>query len=356
MSKIKYLFIDRDGTIINEPEDKQIDSIEKLDFLPDIFVSLQQLLKNNFKLVMVSNQDGLGTSSFPQGDFDAPHNFMMKILSSQNINFNEVLICPHLPKEKCNCRKPEVGLVLDYMKGQHIDLKNSYVIGDRDTDLNLAKNMGIAGIRIGDAECHDWPQIVDFILNKPRTASIVRKTNETNIQVNVDLDNSGSINVNTGVGFFDHMLEQLAKHSGISLTIKAEGDLHIDDHHTVEDIGIAVGQAIRQALGDKVGIGRYGFLLPMDESLARVALDLSGRFVCEINAKFKRDKVGELSTEMVGHFFRSFAEGLKATLHIKVKGKNAHHMVEGAFKAVGRTLGQAVKKINTELPTTKGML
>ncbi|MDC0535589.1 bifunctional histidinol-phosphatase/imidazoleglycerol-phosphate dehydratase HisB [Francisellaceae bacterium] len=356
MSKQKYLFIDRDGTLINEPEDKQIDSVEKLDFLPGIFSAMETLQKQNFKLVMVSNQDGLGTSSFPETEFKAPHELMMSIFTSQGIKFDEVLICPHFPEDNCNCRKPEVGLVLEYLKSQCIDRKNSYVIGDRETDLKLAENMGIEGIQIGSEQYKDWSDIINYLVHKPRTASIARKTNETNIKVNVNLDQPGQINVETGIGFFDHMLEQLAKHSGISLTIQANGDLHIDDHHTVEDIGIAIGQAIREALGDKLGIARYGFLLPMDESLVQVALDLSGRFTCIINANYSRDKVGELSTEMVKHFFYSLAEGMRANLHITVKGENAHHMVEGTFKSFGRALGQAIKQVSSELPTTKGML
>ncbi len=356
MSKQKYLFIDRDGTIIIEPEDKQIDRIDKLDFLPGVFSALETLQKLNYKLVMVSNQDGLGTNSFPEADFKAPHEFMMKILSSQNIKFEAVLICPHFTEDKCHCRKPEVGLVLEYLKSQTIDRDHSYVIGDRETDLKLADNMGIEGIQIGSEKYPTWSEIIDYLVNKPRKAVIDRKTNETSIRVEVNLDQSGNVHISTGIGFFDHMLEQLAKHSGISLSVQAKGDLHIDDHHTVEDIGIAIGEAIRQALGDKLGIARYGFMLPMDESLVQVALDLSGRFTCIIQADYARDKVGELSTEMVKHFFYSLAEGLKANLHITVKGENAHHMVEGTFKAFGRTLGQAVKKVSQELPSTKGML
>lgn len=352
----KYLFIDRDGTIIREPEDKQIDTLDKLDFLPGVIGVLAHFKAKNYKLIMVSNQDGLGTERFPQEDFDPPHQMMLRILACEGIIFDDILICPHMPDDHCECRKPKVGLALGYLQSQTIDRAHSYVIGDRQTDLAFADNLGIQGIQIGQAPFLDWHSIQEYILSQPRKASVIRNTNETNIEVTVNLDKRGQVQIDTGIGFFDHMLEQLAKHAGISLAIKAAGDLYIDDHHTVEDIGIALGNTMRQALGDKLGINRYGFLLPMDESLVQVALDLSGRFTCIVEADFPRDKVGELSTEMVKHFFYSFAEGLKANLHLTVKGANAHHMVEGAFKGLGRALGQAISQTNDELPTTKGML
>jgi imidazoleglycerol-phosphate dehydratase/histidinol-phosphatase len=356
----KILFIDRDGTLIKEPADKQIDSLEKLAFFPGVFTALLQLKQAGYSLVMISNQDGLGTNSFPQNNFDLPHQMMLKIFSSQGIEFDDILICPHLPTDGCECRKPKLGLVLNYLTQQKIDRQNSYVIGDRETDLQLANNMGITGIRITQDTApnavSNWSEIVKIILDKPRVATITRNTNETKINVKVNLDDPSAVHIQTGVGFFDHMLEQLAKHGGFGLQLSVAGDLHIDDHHTVEDVGIALGQALALALGDKRGIARYGFLLPMDEASAQVALDLSGRFYYVFSGNFTREKVGDLSTELVSHFFRSFAENLKATLHIEVKGENAHHMVEAIFKAVGRVLRQAFSKVDESLPSTKGVL
>ena len=356
MKQFKYLFIDRDGTLIGEPEDKQIDALEKLEFLPGVFVALQKFQKAGFKLIMVSNQDGLGTDSFPQEDFNPPHEMMLKIFSSQGIDFDDILICAHLPQDLCSCRKPEVGLLMDYLREQKIDRAHSYVIGDRVTDVQLAENLGVSAIQYGAVGFESWDEIVAHIVDKPRVAEIKRNTNETKIDIWVNLDESGKREISTGIGFYDHMLDQVAKHSGMSVRIVCQGDLEIDDHHTIEDIAIAFGTAIREALGDKIGIARYGFLLPMDESLAQVALDLSGRFYCQFKADFNRDKVGEMSTELVSHFFYSFAEGLKATLNLQVSGKNAHHMVEAGFKALGRALGQAIAKTSNELPSTKGIL
>ncbi|MGA2654595.1 MAG: bifunctional histidinol-phosphatase/imidazoleglycerol-phosphate dehydratase HisB [Gammaproteobacteria bacterium] len=354
MSKIKYLFIDRDGTIIDEPEDYQIDSLEKLNLEPGVIPALLQLQQAGFKLIMVSNQDGLGTESFPQAHFDAPHQMLMNILNSQGVHFADTKICPHKPDENCQCRKPNLGLVLDYLKSNTIDFKHSYVIGDRKTDHELADNMGIQYIPYN--KTNTWSHIARSLLSQDRSAHIVRKTNETNINVHVNLDNPSPILVKTGIGFFDHMLEQLAKHSGIGMTLEVLGDLHIDEHHTVEDTAIALGQAIREALGDKLGISRYGFLLPMDEALTEVALDLSGRSFFVFEGNFPRDNVGELSTEMIPHFFRSLAEGMHATLHIKTTGENTHHMIESMFKGVGRALKQAVHKQGHDLPSTKGSL
>ncbi len=354
MSKIKYLFIDRDGTIIDEPADYQIDSLEKLSLKPDVIPVLLQLQQAGFKLIMISNQDGLGTSSFPQAHFDAPHQMLMNILSSQGIAFADTKICPHKPEDHCQCRKPNLGLVLDYMKSNTIDFKHSYVIGDRKTDGELADNMGIKYISYNTT--NTWKHIARQLISQDRSAHIVRKTNETNINVHVNLDNPQPIVVKTGIGFFDHMLEQLAKHSGIGMTVEVLGDLHIDEHHTVEDTAIALGSALREAIGDKLGIDRYGFLLPMDEALTEVALDLSGRAFFVFEGNFPRENVGELATEMIPHFFRSLAEGMHATLHIKTTGENTHHMVESMFKGVGRALKQAVHKQGHDLPSTKGSL
>jgi len=348
----KYLFIDRDGTLIIEPADFQIDSIDKLEFLPEVFESLIKLKKAGFSFIMVSNQDGLGTASLPTESFDPPHELMLKIFASQGIIFDAIHICPHKREQNCECRKPKLGLLMDYMRDLNWDRENSYVIGDRDTDVQLAENLGIVGIKFSN----NWLEITQNIMDKPRSVEIRRKTNETDIAVKINLDSRDTVDIKTGIGFYDHMLEQLAKHGGFSLCVNVNGDLHIDDHHTVEDTAITIGEAIKKALGDKRGINRYGFLLPMDESQVKVALDLSGRSYFVFEGKFERDKVGELSTELVPHFFRSLSEGLKANLHIDVKGENAHHMVEAIFKGVGRTLRQAIEKSGENLPSTKGVL
>ncbi len=356
MTQQKLLFIDRDGTLIEEPADKQIDSMAKLAFIPGVISALLQLKAAGYVFVMVSNQDGLGTDSLPHADFEPPHDMMLRVLASQGITFDSIRICPHKPIADCDCRKPKPGLLLDYLAEQKIDRDHSWVIGDRETDIQLAENLGIRGIYFGQKETPTWTEVVQQILARPRYAKVVRKTKETEVTVAVDLDNPDHIVVETGIGFFDHMLEQIAKHGGFSLSLLVRGDLHIDEHHTVEDTAITLGEALRKALGDKLGIARYGFLLPMDESLAQVALDLSGRFYFEFDGKFPRDSVGELSTELVPHFFHSLAEGLKATLHISVKGDNTHHMIESLFKGVGRTLRQAFTKTDTSLPSTKGTL
>ncbi|WP_018298842.1 bifunctional histidinol-phosphatase/imidazoleglycerol-phosphate dehydratase HisB [Fangia hongkongensis] len=356
MQQYKYLFIDRDGTLIKEPEDYQVDSLDKLDFMEGVFDVLRDLSHAGFKLVMITNQDGLGTASFPQSDFDPAHNMMLKIFLSQGIQFEDVLICPHLPEDKCHCRKPEIGLLIPYLTQQCIDLKQSYVVGDRDTDIELAARLNIEGIKIATAKTPDWHAVRKAILQADRKAKIQRKTNETDITVSVNLDQNGIREIDTGIGFFDHMLDQIAKHGGFSVDIKVKGDLEVDDHHSVEDVAISLSEAISQALGDKYGINRYGFLLPMDESEAKISLDLSGRAFCQFNANFPSEKVGMLSTEMVSHFFSSFAAGLKATLHLSVTGENTHHMVEAAFKALGKVLAQAIERTSKELPSTKGVL
>ena len=355
----KILFIDRDGTIIKEPHDYQVDSLEKLELMEDVIPSLLTLQDFGFDLVMITNQDGLGTDSFPQADFDPPHNAMMSILTSQGIRFSDILICPHLPADNCLCRKPHLGLVRPYLTNSDLDLGGSCVIGDRESDLQLADNMGIMGLQIGaeGADNLGWSQIVTQLTTRPRTGSEKRVTQETSIAVQVNLDAAGPSDISTGLGFLDHMLEQLSKHGGFALSVQAEGDLHIDDHHTVEDCGITIGKAIRQALGDKRGIGRYGFLLPMDETEAKVSLDLSGRPYFVFKGELPSATVGELKTEMVPHFFRSLAESLGATLHMEVNGENTHHMVESLFKALGRSLREAICKTGgNELPTTKGVL
>lgn len=356
MKQRKLLFIDRDGTLINEPDDFQIDKLEKLSFMANVIPSLLRLKNSGYAFVMISNQDGLGTKSFLQKDFLTPHEFMLNIFSSQGIEFEAVRICPHKSADHCDCRKPKIGLVLDYLTEQSIDRDFSFVIGDRKTDMQFAENLGIRGIQIGQDDIRTWNDIANNILQKDRSAVATRKSNETDITIKVNLDTQDQIKIDTGIGFFNHMLEQLAKHGGFGLSVIVKGDLEIDDHHTVEDTAIVFGETMRKALHNKYGISRYGFVLPMDEALTQVALDLSGRTYFIFNGEFKRDRIGDLSTELIPHFFRSFAEGLKANLHIDVKGENTHHMIESIFKCVGRSLRQAVMKIDASLPTTKGVL
>lgn len=358
MSAQRVLFIDRDGTLIVEPADKQIDSLQKLRLVPDVIAGLQRLRDAGYTLVMVSNQDGLGTESFPEPTFREPHEFLRELLASQGITFAAEFICPHKPADTCHCRKPKTGLLDDYLRDHPIDRQHSYVIGDRETDLELARNLGIQGIRVRTDETpgDTWPEITARLTATSRVSTVVRKTKETDIKVEVNLDRESPIHIATGLGFFDHMLEQIAKHGGFSLQLTCKGDLHIDEHHTVEDCALALGQALKQALGDKRGIHRYGFLLPMDEALAQVAIDLSGRPYFVFEGQFGRDSVGQLPTELVPHFFRSLAETLGAAINLKVSGDNTHHMIEACFKGVGRTLRQAFRITDTELPSTKGTL
>lgn len=355
MQNQKIIFIDRDGTLINEPEDEQIDSLQKLKLEPGVIPALLQLQLAGFVLVMISNQDGLGTSSFPIEDFTIAQEKLLEIFTSQGIQFSAIRICPHLATDGCECRKPRIGLIIDFLVAGKIDMHNSYVIGDRQTDLQLAEKIGISGI-LYDGVMTDWPTLALRLTQKHRSATVKRVTNETAIEVCVNLDAGDNIEVNTGIGFFDHMLAQLAKHAGISLHLAAAGDYHIDEHHTVEDTALALGQALRQALGDKLGIERYGFLLPMDEALATIAIDLSGRPFSNFSGQFTREEVGTLPTELIPHFFRSFAETLGATINISVTGENTHHMIESVFKGVGRALKMAIKKNGNALPTTKGVL
>lgn len=354
----KVLFIDRDGTLIQEPSDFQVDALDKVHLVDEVIPSLLQLKRHGYRFVMVSNQDGLGTDCFPQADFDAPHALTLDLFASQGIQFDEIFICPHLPEDSCDCRKPRTGLLTRYLAANAIDLASSAVIVDRETDMQLAERIGIDGILVNanDDAALTWPEIVDRLCFSDRKASTERFTNETRIRATVNLDTSGNTTVATGIGFFDHMLEQIAKHGGFSLELECAGDLEIDEHHTVEDTAICLGTALREALGNKYGIGRYGFLLPMDESEAEVSLDLSGRAAFSFRGTFPRGNVGELSTEMVEHFFRSLAESMGAALHIKVVGENTHHMIEACFKAVGRALRQALQRTGNELPSTKGTL
>jgi imidazoleglycerol-phosphate dehydratase / histidinol-phosphatase len=319
-----------------------------------------------YKLVMVSNQDNLGSSGYPREKYELVQNKLMKLLSGEGINFDKVFVCPHVQKDDCSCRKPKTGLVNEYIHTNSIDLTRSYVFGDRETDVIFARNIGCKSVRLttdsstkADFSAGSFLEACRLIVQQGRSATVRRKTDETDIFVEVCLNGAGKYEIDSGIGFLDHMLAQLSKHSGIDMKIQVKGDLQVDEHHSVEDTGLALGEAIRQALGEKRGIERYGFILPMDESLAQVALDLGGRSYCSFKGKFKRDKVGEFPTEIVEDFFRALTDGLKANLHIIVTGRNDHHKIEAIFKAVARTLGQAIK-INDRnanvLPSTKGVI
>ena len=351
----KLLFVDRDGCLIEEPADEQIDRFEKLALLPGVIPALRRCVAAGYELVMVSNQDGLGTARFPQPDFDGPHNLLLRILSSQGIEFHEILIDRSLPEDGLDTRKPGTGLVRQYLADDGWSRVASAMIGDRDSDLRFADNLGVRGVRVGP-EGMSWMEVAHLLCDAPRTAGLTRASRETRISVKLDLDSAADPDIRTGIGFFDHMLEQIGKHGGFSLSLHCDGDLHVDEHHTVEDSALALGQALRQALGDKRGIARYGFTLPMDETLARAALDLSGRPWFEFDGHFPRDHVGGLSTEMVTHFFRSLCETLGANLHLTVRGENTHHMVEACFKATARCLRQAIRREGDALPSTKGLL
>lgn len=353
MSKI--LFIDRDGVLIEEPADFQVDAYEKVRLVEGVIPALIKCRDAGFEFVMVSNQDGLGTESFPTEHFEGPQQLLLQILASQGIKFREILIDPTMPEENSPNRKPGIGMVMHYLRERSVDLQASAMVGDRETDMQFAANLGVKGFKFG-ASNYSWAQIAHILVDAPRTANIERVTKETKIRVNWNLDRAANPVVATGLGFFDHMLEQLGKHSGTALELTCAGDLHIDEHHTVEDSALALGQALKQALGDKRGIARYAFSLPMDETDASALLDLSGRPYFVFEGKFPREMVGDLATELVPHFFRSICETAGMNLHLKVHGDNAHHMVEACFKVFARVLGEAIKRSGNELPSTKGVL
>jgi imidazoleglycerol-phosphate dehydratase/histidinol-phosphatase len=358
MSGRRILFVDRDGTLVDETPDEQVETLEKVRLMPGVIPALLELQDAGYSLVMVTNQDGLGTPSLPAEKFEPTHRFILDLFATQGIGFEAVFVCPHFKRENCPCRKPLTGMVDAFVAANPLDRERSFMIGDRDTDLEFAANLGIQGLRVlaqGGPE-ETWPKITARILTEARRARVHRRTKETDISVDLDLAREDPIEVATGIGFFDHMLEQIARHGGFSLRLRSRGDLHVDEHHTVEDCALALGAAMREALGEKRGIARYGFVLPMDEAEAQLALDLSGRPYFVWEGRLNRDRVGELPTELVPHFFRSFADALGAALHLQVRGENTHHMIESCFKGLGRTLRQAIRVEGRQLPSTKGTL
>ena len=362
------LFVDRDGTLIEEPADLQIDSFGKLRFVEGVIPALLKLRDAGYEFVIVSNQDGLGTAAYPRDAFQGPHDLMMQVFESQGIRFRDVLIDASFPSDNAPTRKPQLGLVMPYLKDRTIDWSRSAMVGDRPTDVQFAENLGIRAFQLRTPQFGGdwgWAGIAHALADAPRTARVERRTNETTITVDVDLDRAAPPRIRTGLAFYDHMLEQLGKHGGFALSLECTGDLHIDEHHTVEDAALALGQALREALGDKRGIGRYGadgpaprvaFTLPMDEAIASAALDFSGRPYFVFDGGFRRERVGDLPTELVPHVFRSLCETAGLNLHLTVRGDNDHHKVEACFKAVARALRQAVAREGRELPSTKGVL
>ncbi len=353
------LFVDRDGTLIEEPADFQIDAYEKLRLVKNVIPAMLKLRDAGYQFVIVSNQDGLGSEGYPQESFDGPNNLMLQIFASQGIVFRDVLIDPSWPHDNSPNRKPGIGMMLPYLQDRGIDWARSGMVGDRPTDIQFADNLKIRGFQLRTDQFGgewDWDGIAHELADAPRRATVQRDTKETRIRVFVDLDKVATAKISTGLPFFDHMLDQIGRHGGFALEVEAKGDLHIDEHHTIEDTGLALGQALREALGDKRGIGRYGFTLPMDETLASAALDFSGRPYFVFEGDFKRERVGDMPTELVPHFFRSLCDAAGLNLNLKVEGDNDHHKVEACFKALARALRQAIRREGTELPSTKGAL
>jgi len=369
----KVLFIDRDGTIVIEPDDYQLDSLNKLEFYPNVFQYLSKIaVELDFELAMVTNQDGLGTTSFPEDTFWPTQNFIIKAFENEKVIFNEVHIDRSFPEENAITRKPRTGMLTKFINNPQYDLENSFVIGDRITDVELAKNLGAKAIFISDKnitgtdefqeiialETNDWKAIYEFLKLETRSASIIRKTNETDIAITLNLDGTGKSKIDTGIAFFDHMLDQIARHGQMDLDVTVKGDLQVDEHHTIEDTAIALGEVFTKALGNKLGIERYGFTLPMDDCLAQVAIDFGGRNWLVWETEFKREMIGQMPTEMFFHFFKSFSDGAKANLNIKAEGTNEHHKIEAIFKAFAKAIKVAVKRDTYKmiLPSTKGML
>lgn len=373
----KILFIDRDGTLVLEPGDEQIDSLEKLEFYPEVFTYLGKISKElDYELVMVTNQDGLGTKSFPEEFFWPAHNKLLNSFKNEGVKFSEIFIDRSFPNDNASTRKPRTGMLTNYLDNSEYNLSESYVIGDRISDMELAKNLNSKGILINidniklkeetkndfddviSLKTNSWSEIYSHLKLKDRVVKKKRKTNETDIVMNLNLDGKGKSTIDTGISFFDHMLDQLARHGGIDLDLKINGDLDVDEHHTIEDAGITLGEAFHDALGEKIGIERYGFCLPMDDCLAQVSIDFGGRSWLVWEAEFKREMIGKMPTEMFMHFFKSFCDGAKANLNIKAEGKNEHHKIEAIFKAFARTIKQAIKRDPEKmiLPSTKGNL
>ena len=353
------LFVDRDGTLITEPEDFQIDAFEKLQLFPDVIPALLRFKAAGYEFVIVSNQDGLGTDAYPEHTFAGPHQLMLDIFASQGITFREVLIDKTFKHEGARTRKPEIGLVQHYLNDNTIDWERSAMVGDRDTDVLFGERLNIRGFQLCTEQfggTWTWPTIAAELLDQPRTATVARRTNETSIELSLNLDVPAPPSVQTGLEFFNHMLDQIGTHGNMGLTVQVTGDLQVDEHHTIEDTGIVLGEALRQAVGDKRGIGRYAFTVPMDESQATVALDFGGRPYFVFEGAFTRDKVGDFPTEMTKHFFESLAHAAGMTLHMSVTGENNHHQIEALFKAFARALRTAVARTGTDLPSTKGLL
>jgi len=369
----RCLFIDRDGTLVREPEDEQVDSFEKIDFLPGVFSSLASIRRSaDYEFAMVTNQDGLGTESFPEEDFWPVHNFILRCMEGEGVVFDAIHIDRSFPEDRSETRKPGTGMLKSYLHGNY-DLDNSYVIGDRLSDLELAANLGCGCILIRENDTRlfeipdklkghcsfiagSWEEIESFLLDRNRIASVERKTRETEIMIELNLDGRGEARIETGLGFFNHMLEQIARHGGIDLDIRAKGDLDVDEHHTVEDTGIVLGQAFLKALGDKKGISRYGFYVPMDDSDAKVLIDFGGRPWFKWKAEFRREKVGDMPTELFPHFFKSFSDAAKCNLHVEARGENEHHKIEAIFKAFARAVRMSIREIDDQLPSTKGVM
>ena len=351
----RLLIIDRDGTIIAEPADEQVDSLEKLEFVPGAISALKSLRSLDYDLVMCTNQDGLGTESFPEDTFWPAHTKMLSVLKGEGVEFDDFLIDNHFPEDGSPCRKPGTGMFGKYLSGDY-DLAGSWVVGDRESDRELAENLGAKALVLGDGV--DWAVVAETIRRIERCASVERRTKETDIRVAVDLDGKGESCIDTGLKFFDHMLDQIVHHSGVSLQVSCKGDLEVDEHHTMEDVGIALGEAVLQALGDKRGIERYGFALPMDESRALVLMDFGGRIDFSWDVEFTREYVGDVPTEMFKHFFQSLCTASRCNLRIEAKGENNHHLAEAVFKAYARALRQAVHRnvFSYELPSSKGVL